>query len=182
MKAEQYKLQLSLLHLKEKKGRRKLVMGLLIWCICIWGLLHRMYGISVVGGNSMRPSFCSGDIVVFQRHVPKKLEYGDALIIRSWLDQEKDYIKRVAGLPQDVVSVDERGYLVRNGSEIREAEVIHGYQETDSPITYPYRIPDGSFFVLGDNRSVSLDSRTFGSIPEKQIIGKVVAVIRIGGV
>lgn len=182
MRQEEYELQLSLKRIRDKKRRRKLMMGLLIWCICIWGLLHRMYGISIVSGNSMRPSFYSGDIILFKRGVPEKLNYGDALIIESWLDKKEDYIKRLAALPGDVITVDGRGYLERNGSEIREAEVIHGFQETDSPVSYPYKVPDGEYFLLGDNRSVSLDSRTFGPVTEEQIRGKVVLLIRMGGV
>ena len=90
-----------------------------VWCVCIWALLHRMYGISVVSGNSMRPSFYSGDVVIFRRGVPKNLEYGDVLIIRSWLDGEKDYLKRIAGLPGDIMELDDKGYMLRNRMEIR---------------------------------------------------------------
>ena len=168
------------MRLREKRNRGKLLIGVFVWCICIWALLHRMYGVSVVSGNSMRPSFYSGDVVIYRRGVPKEPEYGDVLIIRSWLDGEKDYLKRVAGLPGDVVEVDDRGYLLRNGQEARENEILHGYQQPDAYVPMPYQVPDDTFFCLGDNRPVSLDSRVFGAAERKQVLGKVVAVLRLG--
>ena len=146
MRAHEYDLELSLMRLREKRNRRKILIRLFVWCVCIWALLHRMYGISVVSGNSMRPSFYSGDVVIFRRGVPKNLEYGD---------------------------------MLRNGMEIRESEILHGYQQTDAYVTMPYRVPDESYFCLGDNRPVSLDSRVYGAVPGKQVKGKVLLVLRL---
>lgn len=180
MRSYHYALELRHMRLREKRNKRKLLIGVFVWCICIWALLHRMYGVSVVSGNSMRPSFYSGDVVIYRRGVPKEAEYGDVLIIRSWLDGEKDYLKRVAGLPGDVVEVDDKGYLLRNGQEVRENEILHGYQQPDAYVPMPYRVPDDTFFCLGDNRPVSLDSRVFGAAEKKQVLGEVVAVLRLG--
>lgn len=180
MRVQEYDLELGLMRLREKKRKRKLLMGVVIWCICIWSLLHRMYGISIVNGNSMRPSFYSGDLVIYKRGVSGKVDYGDVLIIHSWLEKEKDYVKRVVGCPEDVISVDEKGYVIRNGIEVHEPEILHGYQQKDENMHYPYRIPENNYFVLGDNRAVSLDSRFFGAISENQVLGKVIAVIRLG--
>ncbi len=179
MNAREYGLELSLMRLRAKRNRRKFMIGLFIWCVCIWGILHRMYGVSVVYGNSMRPAFLSGDIVVYQRNV-KHLNYGDVIVLQSWLDQEMDYVKRISALPGDVVSVDEKGYLTLDGEEVKEAEILHGYQQTDSPIQYPYRLAEQEYFCMGDNRPVSLDSRTFGPVAISQIRGKEVLLIRFG--
>ena len=173
-----YELELSLMRLRKKKNRRRLLTGLLIWCIGIWVLLHRMYGISVVNGSSMRPSFYTGDIVIYQRGCPKDLSYDDVVVMQSWLENQKLYVKRVKGLPGDVVDVDEKGYLFRNGNSIEEPEVLHGYQSTDSDVHFPYRLEADEFFCIGDNRPVSLDSRTFGPAEKHQIRGRVVVTIR----
>lgn len=180
MKTYDYELELSLMRLREKRNRRKILIGICLWCICIWGLVYWMYGISVVSGSSMRPAFCSGDVLIYERGVPKKLEYGDVLIIKSWLDQDKDYVKRIVGLPGDVMEVDEKGYVIRNGEQVKESEVLHGFLQADSDISFPYRVPADEYFCLGDNRPVSLDSRVFGSLKKKQILGKVIGVLRFG--
>ena len=180
MKVDEYDLRLALMRLRDKKRRRRLLTGVIIWCICIWILLHRMYGISMVSGSSMRPAFYSGDVLIYERGVPKKLEYGDVLIIKSWLDQDKDYVKRIVGLPGDVIEIDEKGYVIRNGEQVKENEVLHGFQQADSDISFPYRVQADEYFYLGDNRPVSLDSRVFGSLKKTQILGKVITVLRFG--
>ena len=180
MKTYDYDLDLGLMQLKKRKSRRKLLAGILLWCICIWGCFHWMYGISVIQGNSMRPSFHSGDLVLYKRGVPETLSYGDVLILQDWLDEKKHYVKRVQGVPGDVLEIDEKGYLVRNGLEIKEPEIMHGYQQPDSYVKFPFEVKDGTYFCLGDNRPVSLDSRVFGTVDKKQISGKVIALIRIG--
>ena len=180
MKSVDYEIELSLMQLRARKRRRRLIAGLLLWCLVLWILFHQIFGISVVDGNSMRPAFYAGDLVIYQRGIPKELSIGEVVIIQSWLDRDKDYIKRIAGLSGDIVDVDENGYFIRNGEPVKENEVIHGYQQSDSDITYPYRIPEQEYFCLGDNRPVSLDSRAFGPLKEEQILGKVIAVLRFG--
>ena len=180
MKSVDYEIELSLMQLRARKKRRRFMIGLLLWFVLVWIFFHQIFGISIVEGNSMRPAFYPGDLVIYRRGVPKQLEIGDVLIIHSWLDQDKGYIKRVAALAGDIVNVDEKGYFVRNGEPVKENEILHGYQQSSSEISYPYRIPDHEYFCMGDNRPVSLDSRAFGTLKEKQILGKVIAVVRLG--
>ena len=161
---------------------RRQIFGFLIWCICTWGLLHRMYGISIVSGNSMRPAFLEGDLILYERGGLEKLRYGDVVILQSWLEKDKHYVKRIKGVPGDIISVDASGYIERNGEAVRETEVLHGYQESDSDFHYPYRLGENEYFCMGDNRPVSLDSRTFGPVPTSQMLGKVIAVLRLGNV
>ncbi len=178
MNSRDYELELAIMRLRTKKNRRKLIIGLLVWCICIWGLLHRMYGISIVSGNSMRPAFWAGDVVIYRRRNLDQLSSGDVVILQSWLDKGKNYVKRVNAVPGDIISVDDKGYLEKNGEAVKEPEVLHGYQQTDSEIHYPYRLAENEYFCMGDNRPVSLDSRTFGPVSKSQMLGKVVAVVR----
>ena len=180
MKTELYKLELARFRLRERRNRRRFFFGLLIWCICAWVLLHRMYGFSAINGKSMRPAFYNRDFVIYRRGVPENLECGDVLIFKSWQDYDTAYVKRIVAMPGDVVKVDEKGYLTRDGEEIKESEILYGPQRTDSHIHFPYRIPDGEYFCMGDNRPVSIDSRIHGGVKEEQILGKVVAVIRVG--
>lgn len=180
MKADLYKLELARYRFREKRNRRRFLLGLLIWCSCAWILLHRMYGFSNINGNSMRPAFYNRDFVIYRRGVPDQIEYGDVLIFKSWQDHEMAYVKRVVALPGDVVKVDDKGYLIRDGEEVREAEILYGPQRTDSHIHFPYRVPEDEYFCMGDNRPVSIDSRIHGGVKEEQILGKVVAVVRVG--
>ena len=111
MKADLYKLELARYRFREKRNRRRFLLGLLIWCSCAWILLHRMYGFSAINGNSMRPAFYNRDFVIYRRGVPDQIEYGDVLIFKSWQDHEMAYVKRVVALPGDVVKVDDKSYM-----------------------------------------------------------------------
>lgn len=87
------------------------------------------------------------------------------------VDIEKEFlIKRVIGLPGDIVRcVDNKLYI--NGKEIKE-EYAKG--ETSN---FEVKVRDGEYFVLGDNREVSLDSRAFGSFKRNQIVGKTTHIL-----
>ena len=128
----------------------------------------------------MRPAFLEGDLILYERGGLEKLRYGDVVILQSWLEKDKHYVKRIKGVPGDIISVDASGYIERNGDAVRETEVLHGYQESDSDFHYPYRLGENEYFCMGDNRPVSLDSRTFGPAPTSQMMGKVIAVLRLG--
>jgi signal peptidase I len=111
-----------------------------------------------------------GDIVVFSR--PPQENCGGP--------QVNDLVKRVVGMPGDLVSVS-GGYVYVDGRRLDETWLPAAEQGTTSPgpsgtpysLDRPYRVPTGDYFVLGDNRGDSCDSRWWGPIPRSLIVGKV---------
>ena len=69
------------------------------------------------------------------------------------------------------MEVDREGHLTRNGAKVQETDVIFGLSETGDSVDYPYTVPEGRYFFLGDNRPVSLDSRTLGAAGREEIKG-----------
>ena len=169
---EQYDLDMVLMKIREKKRKRKIRSERIAILFVVWLLVFKVFGIMRVSGNSMRPGCHSGDIVFFLRILPDGVDYGDAVILK---DASGEYlIKRIAGLPGDVIEVDREGHLTRNGEKVQETDVIYGLSETGDSVDYPYTVPEGSYFFLGDNRPVSMDSRMLGAAGKEEIKGKVI--------
>ena len=169
---EQYSLDMALLKIREEKRKRKMRTERAAILFVVWLMVFRVCGIMRVDGNSMRPACHPGDIVFFLRILPDGVGYGDAVILK---DASGEYlIKRIAGLPGDVMEVDREGHLTRNGAEVQETDVIFGLSETGDSVDYPYTVPEESYFFLGDNRPVSLDSRMLGAAGREEIKGKVI--------
>ncbi len=123
-----------------------------------------------VSGTSMEPALSDGDIIVLRGN--GKFETGDLV---GFYYQNKLLLKRVIGGPGDVIDIDEDGNVTVNGELLDEPYVTNkALGETDR--TYPYQVPDERYFVMGDNRTVSIDSRstTIGCIEADQIVGKVI--------
>ena len=92
-------------------------------------------------------------------------------------NEEVEYVKRVIGTPGDVIDI-RNGKVYVNGSQLDESSYISNNVKTESigAIKFPYKVPSKSYFVLGDNRENSFDSRYWGSVPEENIIGKPVVI------
>lgn len=178
MTSKDYEIEIQIMKLRERKRKRKFLLGLFAWCVFIGIVVNLIFGVRLVEGNSMRPAFLPGDLVIYRREPGSTLEYNDVVILDTRWDQ--CIIKRIVGKPGDVIEIDEKGHLVRNGEEIREPEVLFGYQEADSDVTYPYTVEEGHYFYLGDNRPVSLDSRIEGAAETKDVKGIVIGLIRCG--
>lgn len=124
-----------------------------------------------VDGSSMEPNFHNGDYVVVNRLAYRagEITRGDVVVFPYPKNPEVDYIKRVIGLPGDRVAVYD-GKVFVNGDDITEPyllEVPYGnYAE--------HIVPEGSVFVLGDNRNNSEDSRSWGFLSIDEIIGKAI--------
>ena len=93
--------------------------------------------------------------------------HGDVVAFTYPDDPSLDLVKRVIGLPGDVIEIDS-GYVIRNGHKLPESYVVRRDQRTISEVT----VPADSYYVLGDNRRRSTDSRDWGFVPSNHIIGR----------
>ncbi|MGH9691324.1 MAG: signal peptidase I [Candidatus Acidiferrales bacterium] len=99
------------------------------------------------------------------------IERGDVVVFWYPLDRSKSFIKRVVGLPGETIEI-RSGHLYVNGRELKEPYVPASYLDGSS---YPARtIPADQYFVMGDHRDSSNDSRMFGTVPRDYIYGKAV--------
>lgn len=131
-----------------------------------------------VSGNSMEPTLSDGDVLVLLKS--KHYERSQLCCI-SW--QNKMLLKRIIGLPGDVVSIDTQGNVTVNGALLDEP-YVSDKTLGECDVTFPCQVPEGKVFVLGDHRSTSIDSRSseIGCVDQDQIVGFVLfQVWPIGG-
>lgn len=128
-----------------------------------------------VEGTSMLPRLEDSDrlfINKFVYHI-SSIERGDVVVFRYPRDPEKSYIKRVIALPGDRLRID-HGRVWLNGKPQLESYVPEQFQDDES--LSEIIVPEGSYFMMGDHRSISWDSRRFGPVERKLIYGKAVFV------
>lgn len=114
-----------------------------------------------------------GDIIIME-HVPGRFQGALKYIIPFPNPDEVDYVKRVIGLPGETVDIiDGKVIIEKDGKEKALDEPYAITPTLPVEVKYPLIIPEGKYFVLGDNRPASKDSRTFGLVDENQIKGKV---------
>ena len=121
--------------------------------------------------DSMDPTLRAGDSVLAAKFAYRLAEpgRGDVVLFRAPGDGAPT-IKRVVGLPGDTVAVRD-GVLFVNGEKKREGYVDYGL--TDSTFLGSTDVPEGHVYLMGDNRANSLDSRSYGPVPEADLLGKV---------
>ena len=146
-----------------------------------------------VDGPSMRPTLEAGEYVlvnklVYLRVQPRALarvlpfvdveddqslfpfhppQRGDVIIFRFPRDESRDFVKRVVGIPGDTVEIT-RGQPLVNGQPLDEPYIEHRDSRTLGPLV----VPSGHYYVLGDNRLSSDDSRNWGTVPLENVIGR----------
>ena len=153
-----------------RSNTKKQLFVLLFPCACIlvafFALCCRVYKTE---GTSMLPTIEEHSYVVAIKY--REIERGDIIAFKN---DERTAIKRVIALPKDEIEITEDGEVKVNGTVLKESYVkTETYGEE---LTYPYEVPENSYFVLGDNRENSLDSRyrTIGPVKQDEILGKVI--------
>ncbi len=129
-----------------------------------------------IKGDSMQPNYPDGeflltDKVSYRFNQPQR---GDVIVFKAPVNEEDDYIKRIIGLPGERVSVN-NGRVYING-QLLEEKYLSSTLYTSGGLFLPNDkeviVPENHFFVMGDNRPYSSDSRAWGFVPRENIIGK----------
>lgn len=133
-----------------------------------------------IQGNSMEPTFSDGDIIMFEGLSYRFEEpvRGDLVVFYGTDEPDKVFVKRVVGLPGEEVVIRERMVYI-NGEELEEPYLgqFSNFADDLNMREYDgitYELPEGKYFLLGDNRKNSFDSRTWSNpfVPRENIIGK----------
>lgn len=128
----------------------------------------RLFVLIQINGSSMAPTLVNDEIIFLRQ--TKKVEPGDMI---GFYYGGRILLKRVIGSGGDQIEIDSEGNVYVNGGMIQEP-----YLAEKSPgkcdLEFPYEVPEGMVFVLGDNRDISIDSRirSIGCVEENQIVGK----------
>ena len=159
------------------KTTGQLLVGLLIKiavvAALVWAVFSFVLGLSVHYGNNMFPAIHDGDLIVSLRL--QKPYINSAVLYRINGETE---VGRVIALEGSVVDIAENGSLTVNGITPTEEVFYATYQAEDSPISFPYTVEEGKVFILNDFRSDTNDSRTFGAVDRKDLMGPLLFTAR----
>lgn len=158
-------------------SRRKILIGglaiLIVAPVLYYGLVFLMVIFVAqpvrVEGKAMMPALKGGDKVFMKKRFGD-LSRSDIVVHYYPLDTTKSYIKRIIGLPGETLMIED-GKISINGNQIEEPYLPDEWKSVDS-LPAPVKIPDGHYFVMGDNRRNSSDSRYWGTVPRDLIYGK----------
>ena len=166
VKAEKKRLQYKALFWKTLMST---LSTLIVVAACAVLLSVLFFPVIQVSGDSMEPTMSDGDILVLRRS--RQYEQGELCCI-SW--QNKLLIKRIIGMPGDYVTIDKKGNVFVNGHELEEP-YVDKKSLGNCDVEFPLQVPEGKYFILGDRRETSSDSRNsaIGCIEKDQILGKV---------
>src|SRR3989344_1571305 len=134
-----------------------------------------------VRGASMEPNLSDGqyiltDKITYRFGKPKR---GDIIVFKAPVDENFDYIKRIIALPEETISIKDGGIIIKNsdnpdGFTLNETYPLNGSNSPGDLLADGKELTmnKNSYYVLGDNRNQSFDSREWGVLPKENIIGK----------
>ena len=143
--------------------------------LLVFLILQMCFTFAFVPSKSMYPTFAIKEFLIANHDDAETFEYGDIVIFHPYADARDVWVKRIVGLPGDTLAVN-NGQLIRNGETIKENYLM---EDTINYVMDEITVPDGCYFVMGDNRNNSYDSHVIGAIPANQFIGKVIFNIRV---
>lgn len=160
----------------------ELIRTAIIVSVLAYGIRAFLIQPFVVEGSSMAPRFQTNDFLIvdklsYRLHTPSR---GDIIVFKYPYDLQTNYVKRIIGLPGETVKIEDGKVEVinknnPNGFILTEPYLSVGNTTQILPTSTQneYTVPEGKYFVLGDNRHASSDSREWGFLPKEDVIGRV---------
>lgn len=145
------------------------VLGYILPALIGMSLFLFIFKLAFVSGNSMNDTYQNTDVLLCLRF--GEIERGNVVICN--IRNEKDLIKRVIGIEGDVITIETNGTVLLNGQVLDEPYIKEQMNPVEEEQTYI--VPEDCYFVMGDNRNFSTDSRddSVGYIPQSDILGIV---------
>ncbi|MGA2095825.1 MAG: signal peptidase I [Candidatus Acidiferrum sp.] len=147
----------------------------------LWAKSSNLHALRV-GGDSMCPAICMGERIIagLDAFDVRSPERGEVILFNNGASNSK-FVKRVIAVGGDTVSPGPNGTVIVNGSEVRFPEPCGtseraNYRDTISLTFEPQKLPEGTFYVIGDNLNNSYDSRHFGLVRRDQVRGKALLI------
>lgn len=148
----------------------------IVLALVVGGVLSFTIRPTLVSGNSMTPTLNDRNYLIIDKMTYRfeQPSRGDIVVFKTTLKtvdgSPKDLIKRVVGLPRDAIRITE-GLVYINDQLLKESYILEAFTDGDVKVI----VPEGKVFVLGDNREVSMDSRSaeIGFVPIEQIRGRI---------
>lgn len=164
-----------------RQGYRRLATRVLVLAAVVWLVFTYGFLITQAHGQGMFPAVKDGDLcIVFRRQAQdlfgEKLVKDDIILYRM---DGRRYAGRVAAVAGDVITLSASGGVTVNGAGQGGEILFSTYARGD--LEYPYQVPEGCVFVLGDHRTDTTDSRDLGPIPLTSVEGKVITILRRRG-
>ena len=152
-----------------KYGWLKDTKKFILLLIAVFLAFQLVIGFSFVNGDSMEPTLHNGELVLYTR-LNKEYKKGDVVSVR--IPSGEYYVKRIIALEGDTVRISD-GSVYVNDRLLDEPYIVGETWEQAGAVRYPLTLQKGKIFVMGDNREISMDSRSFGVIGRGQIKGRL---------
>lgn len=153
---------------------------LAIFLLVIWVLFFKIIGITHMPNMDMSPRVDAGDLLIFYR-LDRDASFRELVIFEKVIPGEQKkrlLVGRVIGAPGDTIEINESNHPIVNGNELIEDMIYSETPQRDDMVTYPLTLGEDEYFILVDGRKEGLDSRYFGPVKKKELLGTVINVIR----
>lgn len=160
--------------LRTKKSLLGLLLKIFLLVLTIYIVFSFVLGFTRITGLSMYPRMSDSDLILYYR-LDKDINIGDVVVFEHG---NSNYVLRVIATEGQTIDIDKEGNLLTDGHMTEEKILYKTHKDENSDVKFPFKVPKGEYFVLGDFRVSSVDSRNFGSIDRQDIKGTVINILR----
>lgn len=151
---------------------RALILRIIVIGLAAYLFFTQLFFVGQVHGMNMFPAVKDGDLAIVFR-LQGEYAKGDVVAYQT---ADGVSFGRIAACAGDVISMDDTGDWLVNGT-LQTGEILYPTYALEG-MEYPYLVPEGSLFILGDYRTKATDSRIYGAIPMEQLVGKTITILR----